>query len=127
MSTMFARLRSLAHHLYPRIRIGKMSTVHNKNVACCSIPPVQSNYTPKGSFKPSATPVGGFGLYLGGPSGFDFTTVDEVLFSYAVYFPAGFQWKYVFPLPRRRGDSHARSMGGKLPGPCTRCVHAHTT
>ena len=51
---MFARLRSLAHHLYPRIRIGKMSTVHNKNVACCSIPPVQSNYTPKGSFKPYA-------------------------------------------------------------------------
>lgn len=28
-----------------------MSTVHNTNTACCSIPPVKSDYTPKGSFK----------------------------------------------------------------------------
>ena len=48
---MFSRLRTLAHQLAPRIRTGKMSTVHNKNVACCSIPPVESDYTPKGTFK----------------------------------------------------------------------------
>jgi len=29
-----------------------MSTVHNTNKACCTIPPVQSDYTPKGEFKP---------------------------------------------------------------------------
>lgn len=27
-------------------------TIHNTNTACCTIPPVQSDYTPKGSFKP---------------------------------------------------------------------------
>ncbi|KAJ7225897.1 Alpha/Beta hydrolase protein [Mycena pura] len=26
-------------------------TVHNTNTACCTVPPVQSEYTPKGSFK----------------------------------------------------------------------------
>jgi hypothetical protein len=28
-----------------------MSTVHNTNEACCSIPPAESNYTPKGTYK----------------------------------------------------------------------------
>lgn len=28
-----------------------MTTVHNSNTACCSIPPVKSDYTPKGTFK----------------------------------------------------------------------------
>ena len=27
-----------------------MSTVHNTNVACCSIPPVKSDYVPKGKY-----------------------------------------------------------------------------
>ncbi|KAH9927519.1 Alpha/Beta hydrolase protein [Epithele typhae] len=41
-----------------------MATVHNSNVACCSIPPVQSDYTPKGTFKP----YGGFNkVYVTGP------------------------------------------------------------
>jgi hypothetical protein len=32
-----------------------MSTaVHNTNKACCSIPPVLSEYTPKGTFQPYA-------------------------------------------------------------------------
>lgn len=49
---MLNRLRTIAHHLNgPR-----MSTVsgiiHNTNTACCTIPPVQSDYTPKGLFKP---------------------------------------------------------------------------
>lgn len=46
------RLRAIAHHL----NIEKMSTtsapVHNTNKACCTVPPVQSNYQAKGSFKP---------------------------------------------------------------------------
>ena len=29
-----------------------MSTIHNTNKACCSIPPVLAEYTPKGSYKP---------------------------------------------------------------------------
>jgi len=41
-----------------------MSTVHNTNQACCSIPPVQSDYQPKGSIKP----FGGFNrVYVTGP------------------------------------------------------------
>lgn len=46
-SSMFTRLRALVHHL----NHAKMSTVHNTNVACCTIPPVKSDYTPKGTFK----------------------------------------------------------------------------
>ncbi|KAK7064555.1 dienelactone hydrolase family protein [Favolaschia claudopus] len=48
---MLGRVRSLVPHLSK----SKMSTsshvVHNTNAACCSIPPVQSEYTPKGSYK----------------------------------------------------------------------------
>lgn len=51
---MFTRLRALAHHLYPSLRASNMSTVHNTNVACCTIPPVHSDYTPKGNYKPYA-------------------------------------------------------------------------
>jgi len=41
-----------------------MSTVHNTNQACCSIPPVQSDYQPKGSIKP----FGDFNrVYITGP------------------------------------------------------------
>jgi hypothetical protein len=29
-----------------------MTTVHNDNAACCSIPPVHSDYTPKGKIIP---------------------------------------------------------------------------
>ncbi|KAI8983409.1 Alpha/Beta hydrolase protein [Trametes punicea] len=40
------------------------TTVHNTNVACCTIPPVKSNYTPKGKFKQYA----GFSkVYVTGP------------------------------------------------------------
>lgn len=28
------------------------TTIHNTNQACCTIPPVQSDYAPKGTFKP---------------------------------------------------------------------------
>ncbi|KAI1797533.1 hypothetical protein LXA43DRAFT_980911 [Ganoderma leucocontextum] len=61
---MFTRLRALAHHLYPTLRAANMSTVHNTNVACCTIPPVHSDYTPKGTYKPYA----GFNkVYVAGP------------------------------------------------------------
>ncbi|TRM60163.1 hypothetical protein BD626DRAFT_505685 [Schizophyllum amplum] len=46
---MLSRLRLIANHL---IKSRTMSTtVHNTNKACCSIPPVASDYQPKGSFK----------------------------------------------------------------------------
>ncbi|KAJ3556318.1 hypothetical protein NM688_g2094 [Phlebia brevispora] len=61
---MLTRLRSLVHHL----NHAKMSTaagvVHNANVACCTIPPVRSDYKPKGTYKP----YGGFDkAYFAGP------------------------------------------------------------
>ncbi|KAI0735540.1 Alpha/Beta hydrolase protein [Earliella scabrosa] len=41
-----------------------MSTVHNTNAACCTIPPVKSDYVPKGKFKSYA----GFNtVYVTGP------------------------------------------------------------
>lgn len=44
---MISRLRLLAHQLNK----AKMTTVHNTNKACCSIPPViDHDYTPKGTF-----------------------------------------------------------------------------
>ncbi|EJD35519.1 hypothetical protein AURDEDRAFT_75191, partial [Auricularia subglabra TFB-10046 SS5] len=54
-----------------------------------------------GSYNPSGKPRGGFGFYLGGPSGFNFGGANELLFSYAVKFDNGFEF----------------NKGGKLPGP----------
>ena len=49
ISTMLSRLRSVLSHLP---RPATMSTaINNTNKACCTIPPVQSNYQPKGIFK----------------------------------------------------------------------------
>lgn len=43
-------------------------TVHNTNKACCTIPPVDSDYEPKGSFKS----FGSFEkVYVTGPSSSD--------------------------------------------------------
>ncbi|KAF9015456.1 dienelactone hydrolase [Cyathus striatus] len=54
---MITRLRTLFHH--PRTTRVPMSTsaplIHNTNKACCTIPPVQSDYTPKGTFKSYAS------------------------------------------------------------------------
>ena len=49
---MLTRLRTVLHHL--NANRAAMSTVHNTNQACCSIPPVKSDYTPKGNYKPYA-------------------------------------------------------------------------
>ncbi|KAI5123735.1 hypothetical protein M0805_000328 [Coniferiporia weirii] len=52
---MLARLRALIHSLHHRTMSSAPSTgaqrVVNANPACCSIAPVQSDYTPKGVFK----------------------------------------------------------------------------
>lgn len=48
---MLTRLRTILHHLSLNANRAAMSTVHNPNQACCSIPPVQSDYTPKGTYK----------------------------------------------------------------------------
>lgn len=45
---MFVRLRSLFHHLN---RATMSTTIHNTNVACCTIPGVKSDYSPKGTIK----------------------------------------------------------------------------
>ncbi|KZT06262.1 uncharacterized protein LAESUDRAFT_726084 [Laetiporus sulphureus 93-53] len=68
---MLVRLRAIAHHLAPShqpIRVATRSmasyVVHNDNAACCSIPPVKSDYTPKGTYKSYA----GFNkVYVTGP------------------------------------------------------------
>lgn len=63
---MLARLRAVAHHLSPSHSAAKMSTtIHNDNAACCSIPPVRSDYTPKGSYKSYA---GFTKVYVTGPT-----------------------------------------------------------
>jgi len=89
---MFTRLRALAHHL----NHAKMSTAtHNTNVACCSIPAVQSNYTPKGSFKS----YGGFEkVYVTGPENSDNAIV-------AVYDVFGF-----FPQTQQGADMIASGL-----------------
>ncbi|CAL1696172.1 unnamed protein product [Somion occarium] len=61
---MLTRLRALVHHLNHAKMSTASYTVHNPNVACCTIPPVKSDYTPKGSF----TSYGGFRkVYVTGP------------------------------------------------------------
>ncbi|KAJ6519444.1 Alpha/Beta hydrolase protein [Mycena sanguinolenta] len=62
---MLGRVRTLVHHLN-KSKMATSHMIHNTNAACCSIPPVQSEYTPKGTFKS----VGDFKkVYVtGGPS-----------------------------------------------------------
>jgi len=50
MSRILTRLWIISRHLNPLART--MSTVHNTNKACCSIPAVQVDYTPEGTYKP---------------------------------------------------------------------------
>lgn len=47
---MLTRLRTILQHLN-FARADMSTTVHNTNEACCSIPPVQSDYEPKGTYK----------------------------------------------------------------------------
>ncbi|KAA1468457.1 dienelactone hydrolase [Dentipellis sp. KUC8613] len=69
---MMHRIQAVAAHLRPTpasaARTAAMSTshqVHNDNIACCTVPAVQSDYTPKGSIRPYA----GFkSAYITGPA-----------------------------------------------------------
>jgi len=74
---MLARLGSIINHI-------KMSTahVHNTNTACCSIPPVLSDYTPKGIFRA----FGAFDkVYVTGPENHD--TAIVCVYDIFGYFP----------------------------------------
>ncbi|KAF8078238.1 hypothetical protein FPV67DRAFT_1405312 [Lyophyllum atratum] len=58
------------------------TTTHNTNKACCTIPPVQSDYTPKGTFKP----YGNFQrVYVTGPE----SSENKIVCVYDIfgYFP----------------------------------------
>ena len=62
-------------------------------------------FYPRGSYKPSARPLGGFGFYAAGNNAFRDATnagAKEVVLSYSVMFENGFDF----------------NMGGKLPGGC---------
>lgn len=61
---MLARLTSVISHL-SRVNMSTTAgTIHNTNKACCSIPPVQSSYSPRGT----TTSYGGFDkVYVTGP------------------------------------------------------------
>jgi len=85
---MLARLRTLTHHV-------KMSTVTNTNVACCTVPAVHSDYTPKGLYKS----FGGFQkVYVTGPEKSDNAIV-------AVYDIFGF-----FPQTQQGADMIASTL-----------------
>ena len=47
---MLTRLRALVHHLN-HAKMSTATTVHNTNVACCTLPPVRSDYKEKGFYK----------------------------------------------------------------------------
>ena len=47
-----SRIRLLHRHLASRPIVAAKMTTHNTNKACCTIPAVQSDYQPKGTFKP---------------------------------------------------------------------------
>lgn len=50
---------------------------------------------PKGSVNPGnkTAPKGGFGFYLSGPDNFTFENAKEVVFSYAIHFEEGFEFR----------------------------------
>jgi hypothetical protein len=65
---MLTRIRSLAQRINPSKASRRMSTAHNTNKACCTIPPVKSDYTPKGTYKA----FGGYNkVYVTGPASSD--------------------------------------------------------
>jgi hypothetical protein len=56
------RLRAIAHQLNHRRTMASSTTVHNDNVACCTIPPAASDYQPVGKIEKYA----GITTYLTG-------------------------------------------------------------
>ncbi|KAG6885719.1 hypothetical protein C0993_010892 [Termitomyces sp. T159_Od127] len=85
--------------------------IHNTNTACCSIPPVQSDYTPQGSFKSYA----GFSrVYVTGPEDSDTKIQGADIVASAlkatVYMPHFFEPKGPYPIekfpPQNEQDKH---------------------
>lgn len=77
---MLTRLRALTHHLAARRALatsasppGGTRRVVNSNPACCSIPPVHSDYVPKGSYRALA---GMDRVYVTGPQSSDIAIVS---------------------------------------------------
>ncbi|KZV79562.1 hypothetical protein EXIGLDRAFT_743097 [Exidia glandulosa HHB12029] len=96
------------------LRVSRVASGFSRKIVTCPAgtpgPQAWEAIYPKDSYKPSASPRGGFSFYLAGPPASDSTTdfsffaaAREVLFSYAVKFEHGFLF----------------NKGGKLPGPCT--------
>ncbi|THH07137.1 hypothetical protein EW145_g3599 [Phellinidium pouzarii] len=127
---MLTRLRALIHHANHRLMSSAPTSgtqrVVNANPACCSIPPVQSDYTPKGVYKPYA----GFDrVYVTGPQSSDMAIVSTfdifgfypqtqqgadklaVSLNAAVYMPDFFEGSAPFPLskfpPQTDADKNA--------------------
>ncbi|KAJ4476609.1 Alpha/Beta hydrolase protein [Lentinula aciculospora] len=72
---MITKIRSVFRHISPSRR--KMTT-HNTNAACCTIPPVLSDYTPKGTYKS----VGSFNkVYVTGPE----TSTNAIVCVYDIF------------------------------------------
>ncbi|KAG6891087.1 hypothetical protein C0995_014177 [Termitomyces sp. Mi166 len=83
------------------------TTVHNTNIACCSIPPVQSDYSPKGSFKPHA----GFSkVYVTGPEDSDTKIQGADIVASAlkatVYMPDFFEPSGPYPIEKFPPKTH---------------------
>ncbi|KZV82074.1 hypothetical protein EXIGLDRAFT_627580 [Exidia glandulosa HHB12029] len=94
------------------LRVSRVASGFSRKIVTCPAgtpgPQAWEAIYPKDSYKPSASPRGGFSFYLAGPPASDSTTdfsffaaAREVLFSYAVKFEHGFLF----------------NKGGKLPGP----------
>lgn len=102
---MLTRLRALVHHLNRNRTMASTTTsqgtqrVVNSNAACCSIPPVSSSYTPKGSFAPFA----GFDrVYITGAPSSNTALV-------AVYDIFGF-----FPQTQQGADALAQALNARV-------------
>ncbi|KAI3621940.1 dienelactone hydrolase family protein [Moniliophthora roreri] len=97
---MLTRLRTVLHHLNKyRAMSSSAGAVHNTNAACCSIPPIQSDYKPKGTY----TSHGKFNkVYVTGPASSDNAIV-------CVYDIFGF-----FPQTQQGADIIASSLKTKV-------------
>ena len=69
---------------------------------------------PKGSFKPSASPVGGTGFYA---TPIDLSNAKVVTLKYKVFFPSGFNFVKGGKLPGLYGG-HTSCSGGKSAAEC---------
>lgn len=104
---MFTRLRTLIHSLNHSRTMASSTTsqptqpVVNSNPACCSIPPVSSDYAPKGSY--TSFPDAGFQrTYVTGPS----TSSTALITVYDIF---GF-----FPQTQQGADLLAQALNARV-------------